>query len=429
MATRTDMTRLWRDIETAGGIDAYVDTQLTEHGYLVEKKETDGMSRRELARYKKELKQEAEEKRKLKKEAWQAYKATHIVHLGEGIYFNDAEDWDRRDLEKAEERAAENELPQLDSPKQLAEALGLTIPKLRWLSYHRDAATRIHYRRFFISKRDGSSRPIWAPLPDLKGAQRWILNNIVERLPVHGACHGFLCGRSILTNAKFHENSSVIVKMDLKDFFPTVTFPRVKGLFRKAGYREQVATILSLLCTESPREIVDFAGKTFYVSTGIRCLPQGAPASPAITNTLCLNLDRRLSGLASKMGWRYTRYADDLTFSLPEKHKDAPKIGTLMGIVSRIVQDEGFTIHGKKTRVIRKGSRQTVTGLVVNDALAPRVPRKLKRRIRAAVFNLKNGRPLKDGDTPESLAGYAAYINMTDPKTGKILMDQLAPFL
>ena len=79
---------------------------------------------------------------------------------------------------------------------------GLTIPQLRGLAYHRDAATSVHYRRFTIPKRDGTERPIWAPMPRLKAAQRWILHNIVERLPVHGAAHGFLAGRSILTQRR-----------------------------------------------------------------------------------------------------------------------------------------------------------------------------------------------------------------------------------
>ena len=115
-------------------------------------------SERELAEYKKSLRAEAEETKKLRREAWQAFRATHIVHLGEGVYWTDAQKQDKWDAPHAEERAAENELPPLDSPQQLAEALGLSISHLRWLSYHRDAATRIHYRRFTIPKRDGSER-------------------------------------------------------------------------------------------------------------------------------------------------------------------------------------------------------------------------------------------------------------------------------
>ena len=421
---RTDLATIFRGIEQAGSVDAYVDSQLRERGFLVERRATDDMSQRELARYKKELKQEAEEKRQLKAEAWKAYKTGNIVFLGEGVFWNDAIDYDKWDLENAEARAAENELPPLDKPQELAVALELTIPQLRGLAYHRDAAESVNYRRFTIPKRDGSPRAIWAPLPRLMRVQRWILRNVVERLLVHGATHGFLAGRSIVTNARVHTDSRVVLKMDVKDFFPTVTYPRVKGIFRQAGYREQIATLLALLCTEAPRAVVDDGGKTMYVSLGPRCLPQGAPTSPGLTNVICLRMDRRLTGLANKFGWRYTRYADDMTFSLPSKHTGEPHVGTLTGLVKRVVADEGFAIHPDKTRVSRRGGRQTVTGLVVNGVQPPRVPRKLRRHIRAAIHNVKQGKPLQNDETRSTIEGYIAYIAMTDRElAAKLLAD------
>ena len=424
MTRLADPITLWRTIQQTGGMDAYVTAQLQQRGLLVPRREsTEGMSERELAEYKKALRAEAEERKKIKREVWLAYKANHIVHLGEGIFWDDRQTKDKWDLEHAEERAAENELPPLDTPQQLADALGLTVAQLRWLAYHRDAATRVHYRRFTIPKRNGQERAIWAPLPKLKAAQRWVLHNIVERLPVHGAVHGFLPGRSILTNARVHTNAKIILKMDIQDFFPTVTLPRVKGIFRKAGYREQVATLLALLCTEAPREIVEHEGKQYFVALGPRCLPQGAPTSPALTNTLCLRMDQRLTGLAAKKGWRYTRYADDLTFSLPEDHQGPPQLGALMGLIKKVVADEGFLIHPDKTRVLRKGGRQRVTGLVVNGDLKPRVPRALRRQLRAALHNFQKGKGLHDGETADQLAGYAAFVYMTDPELGRQLLE------
>jgi hypothetical protein len=428
MTTRSDYQRLfdlWRAIGQAGGVNAYVQEQLRARGFVLERKPTDNMSKAELSAYKKSLKEEAAERRKLKKEAWLAYRATHVVHLGEGVFWNDESDTDKWDQPNANERAAENELPPIDSPQKLAEAMGLTLPELRHLAFHREAAAKIHYRRFTIPKRDGTARAIWAPLPRLKAAQRWILRNVVERLPVHGNSHGFLADRSIKTNAAAHQDAQIVLKVDLKDFFPTVTFRRAKGIFRRAGYRDQIATLMALLCTEAPREIVEHEGKTYYVALGPRCLPQGAPTSPALTNTLCLRLDRRLTGLARRLGWRYTRYADDLTFSLPEGHKDKPKLGVLLGSIGRIARDEGFHVHPDKTHVARKGGRQKVTGLVVNGSGGPRVPRALKRQIRAAIHNLSRGKPLKPGETPARLAGYAAYIHMTDPKLGQKLLREL----
>jgi RNA-directed DNA polymerase len=426
MTDQTDLIALWRAIVQAGGIPAWVDAQLAARNLQVTRRDTKEMSERELEGYKKDLKFEAEERRKLRKEAWRAYKANHVVHLGDGIFWTDAAGPDKWDLPHPEERAAENELPSLDSPQQLAEALGLTVAKLRWLAYHRDAATRIHYRRFVIPKRGGGERAIWAPLPLLKAAQHWILRNVAEKLPVHGAAHGFLPGRSTLTNAAAHIGARLIVKMDVKDFFPTVTLKRVKGIFRKAGYREQVATLMALICTEAPREVAEQDGQTYYVSLGPRCLPQGAPTSPALTNTLCLRLDRRISGLAKSLGYRYTRYADDLTFSLPAGHEGKPHVGTLMGLVRRILDAEGFRLHPDKTRVHRSGGRQQVTGLVVNGDGKPRVPRALRRQLRAAVHNLGQGKPLKEGETVERLAGYAAYVNMTDPTLAAKLFAGLA---
>jgi hypothetical protein len=422
MAEPTDLIALWRAIVQAGGIPAWVEAQLSTRSLLVTRRDTATLSEREREGYKKDLKAEAAERRKLRREAWQAYKANHIVYLGDGVFWKDAGGPDRWDLENAAERAAENELPPLDSPQQFAEALGLTVAKLRWLAYHRDAATQLHYRRFVIPKRGGGERAIWAPLPQLKAAQHWILRNIVERLPVHGAAHGFLPGRSTLSNAAAHTAARIVVKMDVKDFFPTVTLARVKGVFRKAGYREQVATLLALLCTESPREVVELEGRTYYVSLGPRCLPQGAPTSPALTNTLCLRLDRRLSGLVARLGWRYTRYADDLTFSLPSGHPGRPRTGALLGLVKRIARAEGFTLHPAKTRVHRRGGRQQVTGLVVNGAGPPRVPRALRRQLRAAAHNRRLGKPLPEGETAERLAGYAAYVYMTDAGLGAKLL-------
>ena len=427
--TTTDLATLWRLISNAGGVEAYVASELTRRGLLVQRRDTDGMSDRELAAYKASLRAEAAERRKVARDAWLAYKASHIVHLGEGVFWSDPpargkdKAHDKWDLPGAEERAAENELPPLDTPQQLAEALGLSIGQLRHLCYHRDVATSLNYRRFEIPKRDGSPRAIWAPLPRLKASQRWVLHNVVERLRAHGAAHGFLVGRSTLSNAERHANSRAVVKIDLKDFFPTVTFPRVKGVFRKAGYREHVATLLALLCTESPREVVQRDGKTLFVSLGPRCLPQGAPTSPAITNALCLRMDRRLAGVAAKLGWRYTRYADDMTFSLPAEHKGKPHLGVLLGLVRTVVESEGFAVHPDKTRVARSGGRQTVTGLVVNGDAGPRVPRELRRQLRAAAHNLRSGRPLKEGETLARLAGYAAYVHATDPKLGSQLLE------
>ena len=427
-AQQTRLDTVWQAIESAGSINAYVRQQLQQHGYLVERRPTDGMSKSELDKYKKELKQEAAEQRRLKQEAWQAYKSKHIVHLGEGIYWSDDSSEDQWDTPNANKRLLANQLPVITKVPQLCEALNLTVSELRRLCYQREASTYSHYTRFEIPKRSGGMRAIWAPLPTLKQAQHWILHEILERLVVHGAAHGFLSGRSIATNAAEHSNSQLLVKLDIENFFPSISWKRVKGVFRKAGYPEQIATLLALLCTEAPREIVQDNGKTYYVALTERCLPQGAPTSPALTNALCLRLDRRITGFADKAGWRYTRYADDLTFSFAADNSQEADISRLLGTVKRILGEEGFNVNVKKTHVIRQHQAQQVTGLIVNGTQAPRVSRNLKRQMRAALHNLQQGKGLKEGESLNRLKGYAAYIAMTERELGKTMLAQLAAF-
>lgn len=423
--TLTRYEQVWQAIEKAGSVNAYVREQMQKNGFMVARRPTDNLSKTELEKYRQELKKEAAEQRRLNKEAWQAYKAKHIVHLGEGIYWTDDTSEDQWDLPNANKRLLENQLPAITKVAQLCEALKLSVNELRWLCYQREVADHSHYTRFEIPKRSGGMRAIWAPLPKLKQAQHWILREILERLIVHGSAHGFISGRSIASNAAEHSNSQILVKVDIENFFPTISWKRVKGVFRKAGYPEQIATLLALLCTESPREIVKHEGKQVYVALADRCLPQGAPTSPALTNALCLRLDRRLTGFAQKAGWRYTRYADDLTFSLPANNKNPADLSRLLGTLKRVLGEEGFELNEKKTRVIRQGDVQEVTGLVVNGEHTPRVSRALKRQMRAAVHNLQQGKALLEGESIQRLRGYAAYIAMTDRELGTSLLRQL----
>lgn len=423
-----DSNKIWQEILQAGSTEKYINQTLSKNGFLVERRSVDKMDAKQLKEYKESLQKESQEKKKLKKEIWKTYKENNVTYLGEGIFWQDKAYKDKFDLKNAEERCSENELPQLDTPKQLAEVLGLTIGQLRWLTFNSDAAESIHYKSFEIPKRSGGKRLIWAPKSKIKEAQRWILHNILELLPVHGSAHGFLPERSILTNARPHVNSKCLIRMDIKDFFPTITFPRVKGIFRNAGYREQIATLLALICTESPREIIKLKDKTYYVAVGERCLPQGAPTSPAISNIISLNMDRRLQGLSKANGWCYTRYADDLSFSFPEGEK-SPEVGYILGAVKRIVEDECFEINVKKTWVSRKGGKQAITGIIVNGKNEPRVSRELKRKLRAITHNLKQGKDLHEGETIHQIIGYSSYVAMVEPKIGKNFIKELTPFL
>ena len=299
-------------------------------------------------------------------------KATDITFVGRGVssLLND------RVSDVAKLTAAE--LPILSSPAELAAALSLTASALRWLCFHTEAATRIHYVQFEIPKKSGGTRTLSAPHAKLAAAQEWILANILAKIPTGGAAHGFVPGRSTLTNALPHAGKDVVVNVDLEAFFPSIRFGRVRALFRRLGYSGAVASLLALLCTECPRKKVLYDGTAYFVATGPRGLPQGACTSPAISNQIARKLDRRLSALMAKLGFAYTRYADDLTFSAPPGLRE--KVAYLLARVRHICDDEGFRLNLKKTRVQRPESRQSVTGLVVN--VAPAVPRDVVRRIR-----------------------------------------------
>src|SRR5262249_49892429 len=136
-----------------------------------------------------------------------------------------------------------------------------------------------------------------------------------SKLPVEPVSHGFVKGKSTVSNAKPHVGKAVVLNMDLEGFFPNIVFPRVRSVFHRAGYSWSVATVLALLCTECPRREVIYEGKRYYVAKGPRGLPQGACTSPALSNQVARRLDKRFAGLAVKMGISYTRYADDLSFS------------------------------------------------------------------------------------------------------------------
>jgi retron-type reverse transcriptase len=299
-------------------------------------------------------------------------------------------------------------LPALRDERAVAAWLGLPLARLRWFTHDRAADKTWHYVRYVVPKRSGGQRVILAPKRELKSLQRRALADLVQKIPTAPAAHGFVSGRSITTNAQPHVGKRVVVGLDLKDFFPSITFPRVRGVYIAHGYSYAVASTLALLCTEYDREPFDRDGEQFYVSIGPRHLVQGAPTSPALANLVAWRLDRRLMGLAAKYGFSYTRYADDLTFS-----GDDPTVaGRLITNIKRIVADERFTLNDAKTRVARRSRRQVVTGLVVNDLVA--TPRQVRRRLRAMLHNASRGAP----QTPAygSIRGLIAFVNAANPR-------------
>src|SRR5690606_12161151 len=134
-----------------------------------------------------------------------------------------------------EARLKQQNLPLLADSQTLATLMGITINELRFLCFQKDVSRINHYRRFSLLKKSGGERLISAPMPRLKRAQYWILENILNRVKLHDASHGFVAGRSILTNALPHVGRAVVINLDMENFFPTVSYRRVKGLFRQLG--------------------------------------------------------------------------------------------------------------------------------------------------------------------------------------------------
>jgi RNA-directed DNA polymerase len=376
----------------------------------------------EAKRLKEQKKAEAAERKRKYAAEVARRKAEDIVFLGRGVSRGLA---DRR---ANVEKLLAARLPVLASPADLAQALGISISRLRWLAFHSDAAERIHYVRFTVPKKTGGVRELAAPHRILAAAQRWIFQNILGRLPTHAAAHGFVRGRSIRTNALVHVGRDVLVNADLKDFFPTITFRRVKGAMEQLGYSPAAATILALLCTESPRRTVEYAGATFHVATGPRALPQGACTSPALSNLIARRLDSRLSGIAAKLGWHYTRYADDLSFSADAAAEPKKMTGYLLARVRHIAQDEGFLVNEGKTRVLKQSSAMAVTGVIVNRR--PGVSRRQIRRLRAILHNAgKHGlnaqNRARDAQFEARLRGQIAFVQMINPDQGGPLLAAL----
>jgi retron-type reverse transcriptase len=166
-------------------------------------------------------------------------------------------------------------------------------------------------------------------------------------------------------------------------------------------------------------------GQTYHVHKGERRLPQGAPSSPAITNILCWRLDRRFAGMAKSLGWTYTRYADDLTFS--KAADDTRDVNRILWQARQIVENEGFILHPDKIKVMRRSNRQEVTGVVVNEKL--NVPRAKLKQFRAVLHRLETQGAAAvnfgQGHVLESIKGFTHYVQMVNPEKGAALKAEL----
>jgi len=334
--------------------------------------------------------------------------------------------------------AASWQLPKIRTTDELANWFGIRIGDLDWfadcrlLGYkqHRDRLG--HYRYRALNKRFGHVRLIESPKPRLKSIQCSILTGILDLVPPHTAAQGFRRGTSICTFATPHVGKKVVLRLDLRDFFPSVSLAQVQALFRTIGYPEKIADLLAGLCTNAtPHEIWERhqVPETESLREARRRyakphLPQGAPGSPALANLCAYRLDCRLSGLAHAAGAVYTRYADDLAFSGDEDFQRCARRFYIH--VCAIVMEEGFSVHYRKSRIMHQGVRQQLAGVVVNEKL--NVRRSDYDQLKAVLTNCIRFGPDSQNryghkDYRRHLEGRIAFVQMVNPQRARRLYE------
>lgn len=238
------------------------------------------------------------------------------------------------------------------------------------------------YSSFEIPKKTGGYRSILAPIKGIAILQQKLTPVLYELYRVKASVHGFVREKSVLTNAREHTRRPYVLNIDLENYFGSINFGRVRGLFMASPFNmpAEVATIFAQLCTHN------------------NSLPQGAPTSPILSNFITAQLDKTLTFLAQRYKLMYSRYADDVTFSTSRREfprsiayfeGNNPITGdTVIGsVLEDLIQAMGFKVNYKKVRLQISGVRQEVTGLTVNEFA--NVKRKFVRNIRAMLHAWK----------------------------------------
>lgn len=301
------------------------------------------------------------------------------------------------------DRLVENSMPVIFDMQHLARFLKIEYKQLLRYIY----APQKAYRSIVIPKRTVGTRLIEIPTLPLKTIQNIILKEILENIYVSKYACAFIKGKSIVDNAKGHVGKDYVITFDLKDFFMNISYERVYRIFFYYGYTKEVSYALARLVT-----------KDGY-------LPQGSPASPYISNVVCLKLDKRLGKLAEKLGVTYSRYADDITFSGNAELLD------YVCVIEKIIRNEGFTLNERKTRIQSRYYRQEVTGIIVNKRM--RVDKKYKQYLRQQIYYCsKYG---VDGHLEkikcdysgyrDHLYGIAYFIKMVEKEEGQLWLRKL----
>ena len=297
------------------------------------------------------------------------------------------------------QRLVKQDLPVIVDAVSLSKFVGIDFQYLCRMAY----GTEHFYRIFSIPKKSGGIREISEPLPDLKYVQNWILHNILNYVAVSKYAKAYIKRQSIKQNVRFHRGQKVLVSMDVKDFFPSIKIIDVFCIFKKMGYTEDVSWLLAHLCC--------LDGK----------LPQGAPTSPYLSNIRMKAFDENVATYAIKKKWRYTRYADDLTFS------GDGNVSELIRVVSKLLLDEHLYPNVKKTRVAHQNARQEVTGIVVNKKI--QTPKPYRKKIRQEIYYIKKYGleshlsfcQISQKNYLEHLQGKIGYALFINPKDAELL--------
>jgi RNA-directed DNA polymerase len=340
-------------------------------------------------------------------------------------------------------------IPPFASVADVADAWDESIDDLRWLADRpalgrtRDMPPQWNYRYRWTKKRSGGWRLIEAPRPRLAHLQRRLLQDVLDRIPSHPCAYGFVAGRSVADFASEHVGRGLVVRIDLEDFFPSVSASRVFGIFRTAGYPEPIAHLFTAIATtrtpaivraqEKPTsrdpDVVDRHRRALQRLAATH-LPQGAPTSPSLANLAAFRLDQRLQGLAASANARYSRYADDLVFSWSADDSARINVERWAVSVTRIAADEQFRVNDAKTRSMRAWQRQEVGGIVVNERCniaRPTVDRVRAMVHRATTHGLEAVQGVPPGVDPAAhLLGLISWVEFVNPSVGARLRTDLS---
>ena len=255
------------------------------------------------------------------------------------------------------------------------------------------------YKFFYLRKRiPGRTRVRMISVPErtLKELQRWIVENILRYTGAHPASYAFHPGSRPLEAAEEHCGCAWLLKIDLEEFFHSISEGRIANVFSQLGFSKLLSFELARIVTvavdrggNSPDPANRWPAIPYYNSRHEGMLPQGAPTSPMLSNLVMLRTDEILAGLADREGMKYTRYADDLAFSCGAD-KDIEHVRRVQRKVSKVLNEAGFRINQRKTQIRGPGSRRIVLGMLV-DGNEPRLARDYKDMIRLHLHYLTHG--------------------------------------